>query len=259
MARTASVCPVCLGPAPAERVAVGDTVLLVKRCPEHGEFSVPVWRGEPAFTGWVRPKIPTARRGPGTERVLGCPNDCGLCPDHGQHTCTLLIEVTQRCNLRCPVCFASAGPGEGQGDRGERQSGGQGREPGSGRGDERRKGDSRASCREDDPTLGELVTRLAVLRPRAGDANIQLSGGEPTLRDDLPQLITAVRGLGYPFVQLNTNGLRLAREKGYAARLAAAGLDSVFLQFDGPDDAATARLRGLPLHADKVRAVEACV
>ncbi len=239
LASTVSVCPVCLGPAPAERVAVGDTVLLVKRCPAHGEFSAPVWRGEPAFTGWVRPKIPTARRGPGTERALGCPRDCGLCPDHGQHTCTLLIEVTQRCNLRCPVCFASAGPGDGPGD-------GQG------------EGDVRASRRADDPTLGELVARLAVLRPRAGDANIQLSGGEPTLRDDLPQLVTAVRGLGYPFVQLNTNGLRLAREAGYAARLAAAGLDSVFLQFDGPDDAATARLRGLPLHADKVRAVEAC-
>lgn len=239
LARTASVCPVCLAPAPAERVAVGDTVLLVKRCPEHGEFSAPVWRGEPAFTGWVRPKIPTARRGPGTERVLGCPRDCGLCPDHGQHTCTLLIEVTQRCNLRCPVCFASAGQGEEHGDG-------------------RSEGDARASRREDDPTLGELVSRLAVLRPRAGDANIQLSGGEPTLRDDLPQLIAAVRGLGYPFVQLNTNGLRLARETGYAGRLAAAGLDSVFLQFDGPDDAATARLRGLPLHADKVRAVDAC-
>lgn len=239
LARTASVCPVCLGPAPAERVAVGDTVLLVKRCPEHGEFSAPVWRGEPAFTGWVRPKIPTARRGPGTERVLGCPRDCGLCPDHGQHTCTLLIEVTQRCNLRCPVCFASAGQGEEHGDG-------------------RSEGDARASRREDDPTLGELVSRLAVLRPRAGDANIQLSGGEPTLRDDLPQLIAAVRGLGYPFVQLNTNGLRLASETGYAGRLAAAGLDSVFLQFDGPDDAATARLRGLPLHADKVRAVDAC-
>ncbi len=243
LARTASVCPVCLGPAPAERVAVGDTVLLVKRCPEHGEFSAPVWRGEPAFTGWVRPKIPTSRRGPGTERVFGCPRDCGLCPDHGQHTCTLLIEVTQRCNLRCPVCFASAGGG---GERSEGADSG----PGG--------GDARESRREDDPTLGELVARLAVLRPRAGDANIQLSGGEPTLRDDLPQLVTAVRGLGYPFVQLNTNGLRLAHEAGYAARLAAAGLDSVFLQFDGPDDAATARLRGLPLHADKVRAVDAC-
>lgn len=231
LARTASVCPVCLGPAPAERVAVGDTVLLVKRCPEHGEFSAPVWRGEPAFTGWVRPKIPTARRGPGTERVLGCPRDCGLCPDHGQHTCTLLIEVTGRCNLRCPVCFASAGQGSE---------------------------DARESRCEDDPSLNDLVSRLAALRPRAGDANIQLSGGEPTMRHDLPQLVTAVRGLGYPFVQLNTNGLRLAREAGYAARLAAAGLDSVFLQFDGPNDAATARLRGLPLHADKVRAVDAC-
>ncbi|MEG6504879.1 radical SAM (seleno)protein TrsS [Nitratidesulfovibrio sp. 1201_IL3209] len=235
LARTASVCPVCLGLAPAERVAVGDTVLLVKRCPEHGEFSAPVWRGEPAFTGWVRPKIPTARRGPGTERVLGCPRDCGLCPDHGQHTCTLLVEVTARCNLRCPVCFAAA---ETRNDGMDAAT----RGPGA----------------AEDPSLNDLVSRLAALRPRAGDANIQLSGGEPTMRDDLPQLVTAVRGLGYPFVQLNTNGLRLAREAGYADRLAAAGLDSVFLQFDGPDDAATARLRGLPLHADKVRAVDAC-
>ena len=111
---TESVCPVCLRRIPAEYVLDPaeegiPSVLLRKECPEHGVFSVPVWRGMPDFRSWVRDKTPSHPRHPFVERERGCPFDCGLCPDHAQHTCTGLIEVTGRCNLRCPVCYASAG------------------------------------------------------------------------------------------------------------------------------------------------------
>jgi len=86
---------------------------------------------------------------------------------------------------------------------------------------------------------------------------VQLSGGEPTLRDDLPEIIAAASALGFGLVQLNTNGLRLGSQPGYAKELAQAGLQSVFLQFDGPDDACVA-LRGRPLLAEKLRALDAC-
>jgi len=98
---------------------------------------------------------------------------------------------------------------------------------------------------------------LVALRRSAGPCNLQLSGGEPTTRDDLPQIIAAARSQGFGLVQLNTNGLRLGSESGYAQQLVQAGLQSVFLQFDGPD-AACRVLRGRPLLAQKLAALDAC-
>ena len=92
----------------AERVLRDDVVYLRKTCPEHGTFETVVWRGAASYAGWVRPKIPAYPERPGTTVTHGCPYDCGLCSDHRQQTCTALLETTQRCNLRCPVCFADA-------------------------------------------------------------------------------------------------------------------------------------------------------
>ncbi len=220
LSATLSLCPVCLARLPAQRVLRGDTVFLERVCPDHGAFSAPVWRGDPAMTAWRRPKRPSMPPEPRESAEEGCPFACGLCREHGQHTCTAVVEITQRCDLRCPVCFASAG------------------------------------ADADDPPLDELARRLIDLRRTAGQCNLQLSGGEPTLREDLPAVIAAAREAGFSFVQLNTNGLRLGREPDYAGRLAGAGLASVFLQFDG-SDAACAALRGRPLLADKLGAIRA--
>ena len=108
LSSTASLCPVCLKRVAAIREQQGDAVYLVKRCPEHGTFRTVIWRGRVPFSTWLRPKKPSAPRQAFTEVDRGCPYDCGLCPDHGQHTCTALIEITSRCNLRCPVCFADS-------------------------------------------------------------------------------------------------------------------------------------------------------
>ncbi len=219
---TESLCPVCLSRLPALRVLRGNTVFLERSCPSHGAFSVPVWRGQPAMDAWRRPKRPSLPPAPRDGGKSGCPFDCGLCPDHGQHTCTAVIEVTQRCDLGCPVCFASAGPGGPA-----------------------------------DPPLPVLARRLSDLKGAAGECNLQLSGGEPTLREDLPDIVRAARAADLAFVQINTNGLRLGREPGYAGSLARAGLASVFLQFDGSDAACTA-LRGRPLLNAKLAAIDAC-
>lgn len=222
--RTESVCPVCLRRIPAE-YALGEdgAVVFRKVCPEHGVFSVPAWRGEPDFRSWVRDKTPSYPRHPFTERNRGCPFDCGLCPDHAQHTCTGLIEVTERCNLRCPVCYASAG-----------------------------------ETPRPDPSLERIRFQMDRLRQASGPCNIQISGGEPTVRDDLPDIVRMAREHGFALVQCNTNGLRLGAEKGYAARLKAAGLDSVYLQCDGADDAAHEVLRGRPCLTEKREAIRAC-
>lgn len=220
LSATESLCPVCLCRLPARRVLRGDTVFLERECPEHGTFSVPVWRGGPDMAAWRRPKTPSAPPAPRGGGDAGCPYVCGLCAEHGQHTCTAVLEITRRCDLHCPVCFASAGEGG------------------------------------DDPPLAELSRRLIDLRRTAGQCNLQLSGGEPSLREDLPAVIAAAREAGFSFVQLNTNGLRLGREPGYARRLAGAGLASIFLQFDG-SDAACMALRGRPLLADKLATIRA--
>lgn len=230
--RTQSVCPVCLRRIDAAYVREGEAVVFRKSCPQHGSFAVPVLRqtgGLPAFEDWQRPKTPSYPAHPLTVAAQGCPFDCGLCPGHAQHTCTALLEVTLRCDMACPVCYAAAG--------------GKDVPP--------------------DPDMATLIRQLDRLRQVSPGCNVQLSGGEPTLRDDLPDIIQAVRARGFGLVQVNSNGLRLGREPSWAARLREAGLDSVYLQWDAPDDAACAPLRGsLPqgesLMARKAAAVRHC-
>ena len=141
-----------------------------------------------------------------------------------RQTCTAVLEITRQCDLGCPVCFAESPDGAGASD----------------------------------PTVAEVAARLSELFAAEGEVNLQLSGGEPTTRDDLPEIVAAASSAGFTFVQLNTNGLRLASQDGYAEALREAGLSSVFLQFDGVSDDTYRALRGRPLLAQKVRAVERC-
>ncbi len=221
---TGSVCPVCLAAIPAERCAEGDTVYLKKTCPEHGTTSTPVWRGLDSYLRWGQ--APRAFSQPpvcATAVERGCPYDCGLCPDHRQQSCCVLLEVTSRCDLACPVCYASA---------------------------------SRQGA---DASLAEIGGWLDTLVASAGGrVHIQLSGGEPTVRDDLAEIVALIRARGFEFVQLNTNGVRIAREPDYLAALAKAGLDCVFLQFDGVSDDVYQRLRGAKLMRLKTQAIRNC-
>ena len=221
-AQTQSLCPVCLSRLPAVRRVEGRDIVLVKTCPEHGEFRTPVWRGAPAFDEWQRDKIPVPPSVPLQTGDKGCPFDCGLCADHGQRSCTVIIEVTQRCDLACPVCYAAA------------------------------------PAPAPDPSLDALAALFRRAADTAPGANIQLSGGEPTLRDDLPAIVALGRELGFSFIQVNTNGLRLGRDRVFVESLKQAGLASVFLQFDGTDDAIYRRLRGGDMVAAKQAAIDAC-
>ncbi|MDR3311440.1 MAG: radical SAM protein [Oscillospiraceae bacterium] len=212
--RTRSVCPVCLAAVDARIVTDGENYWLRKSCAEHGAFSAIVWRGGGEFADWWLPTPkPTVPR--------DCPADCADCGEHPQGTCCALVEVTPRCNLRCPVCFADAGDGAAE------------------------------------PTLGELEREFRSLAEN-GNTFVQLSGGEPTVRDDLPEIVALARVCGMETVQINSNGLRLAREPDFAAKLADAGADFIFMQFDGTRPDIYEKLRGADVLADKLRAVEVC-
>ena len=224
LAQTASICPECFARIPARRVARGDEVALEKTCPEHGAFHAVIWRGEPSYSSWEKPKIATHPGTPQTAVGRGCPWDCGLCPEHRQQTCCTLLEVTQRCDLKCSFCFADAGSGSGG-----------------------------------DPSMDDIRGMYDALLAAGGPFNVQLSGGEPALRDDLPEIISLGIAMGFGFIQLNTNGLRLAREPFYAKRLREAGLACVFLQFDGLEDEIYEKLRGSSLCREKELAVKHCI
>ncbi|MDY0375240.1 MAG: radical SAM protein [Desulfobacterium sp.] len=224
---TQSLCPHCLKKISARREQEGESVYLVKECPEHGPMRTLIWQGEPSMNNWVRNKTKAGPRRHATQTDKGCPFDCGICPQHKQRTCTALIEITHRCNLNCPVCFA----------------------------------DSKENPPNNikDPTLEEIrgwYKRIKELT--SGQCNIQISGGEPTVRDDLPEIVRMGKEMGFSFIQLNTNGVRLAGEETILARLKQAGLSSVFLQFDGVDDRVHLKLRGKKLQSIKKRVIDLC-
>ncbi len=215
---TRSVCPVCLKnlPAQMEREETGG-IFLSRVCPDHGPFRALVWQGAMDFDAWCR-AVPPMAPGAG-ER---CPQNCGICPEHGQGSCCVLLEVTRRCDLRCRFCFADGGsPGE-------------------------------------DPSLEAMKAAVDDIVSQRGQPLLQLSGGEPTLRDDLPELVRHARAAGCSHVQVNTNGLRLARDPEYARRLRDAGLDIVFLQFDGTREEIFQFLRGRSLLEEKLEAIRVC-
>ncbi len=224
--KTMSVCPVCLGKIPAKKVVGADgNIYMEKRCWEHGSFKTLIWEGDlDSYTAWAAGDangIVTPVRAVEVEK--GCPYDCGMCQSHERDGCCVLLELTNRCNLRCPVCFASAG-----------------------------------EQTPFDLSLEEIGKQYDLLMDRGGPFNIQLSGGEPTMRNDLDKIIALGKEKGFTFFQLNTNGLRLAREAGYAQHLAQAGVSTVFLQFDGLTEDISLALRGAPLVQDKLRAIENC-
>ena len=213
--RTEALCPVCKRRLPAAYVKEEQSVNLWRHCPEHGDFSIPVWRNYFDFSAWVK-IAPVLREGENP----ACPSGCGLCADHKQATCCVLLPVTSRCNLTCRYCFADPDGAE-------------------------------------DMPFDDVDKSLKKLTA-PGQTLVQLSGGEPTLREDLPAIIATAKSAGCSYVQLNSNGIRLAEDKSLVGKLAKAGLSFVFLQFDSPNDAVYETLRGRPLSALKEQAIANC-
>lgn len=215
---TRSVCPVCLENIPA---------FLTRE--ETGQIVL-----EKACPTHGAYRVPVWRGKPDFEQWLcgaeplapgaglACPENCGLCAEHESGTCCTLLEVTRRCNLRCRYCFASGG------------------------------------ADGDDPPLEACKRAICDIVRQCGEPLLQFSGGEPTLRDDLPKLIRFAKEAGCSYTQVNTNGIRLAEDPDYVKRLAAAGLDIVFLQFDGTREDIYETLRGRPLLETKLAAIRAC-
>jgi uncharacterized radical SAM superfamily Fe-S cluster-containing enzyme len=224
---TRSICPECRDTLEAEVNARDGRVYLRKRCPEHGEFEALVYGDADRYMDIQRYNRPGLRPLElQTETAEGCPRDCGICPEHRQHSCLGIIEVNTACNLDCPICFAESGTGH----------------------------------QEDGYSLTlEQVERMldAFVAAEGEPEAVQLSGGEPSIHREILPMLAAARDRGIPLVMLNTNGIRLARDPRFAPALAELGVH-VYLQFDGFDDSTHLAIRGRRLQAEKLRALDNC-
>jgi uncharacterized radical SAM superfamily Fe-S cluster-containing enzyme len=220
-----SICSRCFRKVEGKIVFQDGSVFMLKRCPVHGDERV-LMADDVEYYRRCRevfikpPEMPNVFN---TPVKWGCPYDCGLCADHQQHSCLSVIEITDHCNLQCPICYASSGP-----------------------------------AREQYRTV-DHVQRLidAVVRNEGQPDVVQISGGEPTLHPELFTILDRAKAAPIRHLMINTNGLRIANDEAFANRLAEYMPDfEVYLQFDSFERAALMELRGADLRDVHERAIE---
>jgi uncharacterized radical SAM superfamily Fe-S cluster-containing enzyme len=222
--QTTSLCEVCLGLVPAKILFEGDRVFYEKRCKQHGVQKTLISTDVP-FYKWQQDFLKPGDRPLALQSrtEYGCPYDCGLCPDHEQHSCLAIIEVNEACNLECPVCFADSSP-----------------------------------ARTKHLPLGVIERMLDALVESEGEPDlVQLSGGEPTIHPDILGIVKAAQARPIRHLMINTNGVRLATDDAFVAELAALkrGLE-IYLQFDSLERDALMAIRGADLRRVRREAPE---
>jgi 7,8-dihydro-6-hydroxymethylpterin dimethyltransferase len=223
--QTTSLCATCHALVPAKIVIEDNKVYYLKRCREHGMEKALVSSDAAYYKlcfEYLKPGDRPLR--PQTSTDFGCPYDCGLCPDHEQHSCLALLEVNETCNLSCPVCFADSSP-------------------------------QRTGSR----SLVEIERMMDALVASEGEPDLlQLSGGEPTIHPDILEIIAMARRKPIRHLMLNTNGIRIAEDLAFVEELAKFKVGfEVYLQFDSLKPAALKHLRGADLTRIRRQALEA--
>jgi 7,8-dihydro-6-hydroxymethylpterin dimethyltransferase len=218
---TRSICPKCRRVIDAQVILRDSKVYMRKRCPECGPFESLVYGDAEAYTSFGKYNKPgTIPLAHGTDVRDGCPYDCGLCPDHQQHTCLGIIEVNSACNMDCPLCFSDAGPG------------------------------FNLTIEEVEQILDDLV------RTEGNPEVVQYSGGEPTIHPQIIDFVRAAKARKIPFVMINTNGKRIANDDRFLEQLNEVR-PSLYFQFDGFDSETYRILRGEPdILEEKLRALD---
>ncbi|KXN98025.1 radical SAM protein [Aequorivita aquimaris] len=212
---TLSLCPECLKRIDAKIVFEENNVFMLKRCPEHGNSKVLIADDAEYYKNIRNYNKPSEMPYTfNTKTHYGCPYDCGLCPDHEQHSCLTIIEVTDRCNLTCPTCYAGSSPTYGR-----------------------------------HRTLDEIKKMMdAVVRNEKEPDVVQISGGEPTIHPHFFEILDYAKTLPIKHLMLNTNGIRIAKEKDFAEKLKTYAPDfEIYLQFDSFEDSVLQTLRGADL------------
>jgi uncharacterized radical SAM superfamily Fe-S cluster-containing enzyme len=221
--QTLSLCEVCLRLVNAKIAIEGEDVFYLKRCPEHGAQKTLVSSDAAYFKStkdFLKPgDLPLKHQ---SRTHYGCPYDCGLCPDHEQHSCLALIEINDACNLTCPVCFAESSPQKTR-----------------------------------NRSLAEVDAMLETLVASEGNPDlVQISGGEPTIHPEIVAILKLCKTKPIRHIMLNTNGIRIARDPAFVAELAKLkpGFE-VYLQFDSLQREALENIRGADLRRVRAEAL----
>ena len=220
-----SICTTCYRRVDAKIVFEDGNVYMLKRCTVHG-FERVLMADDVDYYKRCReifvkkPEMPAHYN---TPVKYGCPYDCGLCPEHEQHSCLTLIEICDACNLSCPVCYAESGT-------------------------------HRTTYR----TMAQIETMLdAVVRNEIEPDVIQISGGEPTIHPQFFEVLDAAKRRPIKHLMVNTNGIRIAQEAGFAERLAEYQPHfEIYLQFDSLRRDPLMQLRGADLRSVREKALE---
>ncbi len=213
---TGSICPVCFRVISASIFEENGAIYMEKECPLHGYFSDILWSDAELYRRFESLDVCCDMM---HLKAQHCPYMCGLCDYHASTTVLGVIDVTDRCNMRCHVCFADSGAGE-----------------------------------REEPSISDVKNMIDALAD-SGAFAIQFSGGEPTLRDDLPDMIAYARKR-VKHVQVDTNGIRMAESEDFCREMESAGLSVVYLQFDGVTESPYIKLRGRKMFDVKRRAIE---
>lgn len=221
---TLSLCTTCLRRVDAKIVFEDERVFMLKNCPEHG-FQKVLIATDVAYYKNIRnynkpSEMPLQFN---TRTHYGCPYDCGLCADHEQHGCLTVVEITDRCNLSCPTCYAMSSPHYGR-----------------------------------HRTVAEVERMLDIVVANEGQPDVvQISGGEPTIHPDFFEILDIAKKKPIKHIMVNTNGIRIAQDPGFAERLATYQPDfELYLQFDSFKPEALLQLRGRDLTATRMQALE---
>lgn len=221
---TLSICSNCLKRVDAKIVFEGDNVFMLKNCPEHG-FEKVLIANDVAYYKSIRnynkPSEMPLRFN--TKTHYGCPYDCGLCQDHEQHSCLTVVEITDRCNLQCPTCYAMSSPHYGR-----------------------------------HRTVEEVEKMLDIIVANEGTPDVvQISGGEPTVHPDFFAIMDIAKKKPIKHLMLNTNGIRIAKDLEFTRQLATYMPDfEIYLQFDSFKPEALEQLRGKDLTDVRIKALE---
>ena len=221
---TTSLCPECGKAIEARLFEENGKVYMDKTCPEHGYCKDLYWADVELYLKAEKWEFGDGRglSNPNSKHTQ-CPDSCGICDHHTSHTALGNIDLTNRCNLTCPICFANAN----------------------------------VTGKVYEPTKEQVLQMLSLYRkeePVAGRM-VQFSGGEPTIHPDFLEIVAAARDYGFSHIQIASNGIKLADYE-FAERAAEAGLHTVYLQFDGVDDEVYIQTRGKALMEYKLRVVE---
>ncbi len=221
---TLSLCPECLQRVDAKIVFENGNVYMLKRCNVHGNSKVLIADDIEYYKNIRNYNKPSETPYTfNTKTHYGCPYDCGLCPDHEQHSCLTVVEVTDRCNLTCPTCYAGSSPTYGR-----------------------------------HRTLDEVKAMLdTIVRNEKEPDVVQISGGEPTIHPQFWEIMDYAKSLPIRHLMLNTNGIKIAKDFAFAERIKSYVPDfEIYLQFDSFENSVLQELRGADLNDIRKQALD---